>query len=125
VVEQRSAVLNVPNEVAIGQFADHQEITRFSSIDDRNYRPVVMRLQKLSQDISDKLTASKPETQIPLIAQTALEPIFEVPYARCSSFRGRQEVLEEMERYFNPSSPCDQLVYAITGLGTVPYSSYF
>lgn len=56
IVEQRSAILNVPNEVQIGQFADHKEIARFSSVDDRNYRPVVTRLLKFKQDIHKKLT---------------------------------------------------------------------
>ena len=54
-MEQRSAILNVPNEVQIGQFADHKEIARFSSVNDRNYRPVITRLLKFKQDIYKKL----------------------------------------------------------------------
>nr|KMM72098.1 hypothetical protein CPAG_08397 [Coccidioides posadasii RMSCC 3488] len=54
VVEQRSALLNVPNEIPIGQFADHRSIARFSSVNDRNYRPVITRLLKFRQDITQK-----------------------------------------------------------------------
>lgn len=54
VVEHRSAILNLPNEVPIGQNADHRDIARFESPTDRNYRPVASRLQKFHDDIANK-----------------------------------------------------------------------
>jgi hypothetical protein len=53
-VEHRSAILNLPNEVPIGQNADHRDMARFESPTDRNYRPVASRLQKFHDDIANK-----------------------------------------------------------------------
>ena len=44
----------MPNEVRIGQNADHREIARFSSLQDRNFRPLLRRLEKFSSDILDE-----------------------------------------------------------------------
>ncbi|QVM13232.1 hypothetical protein D8B26_007846 [Coccidioides posadasii str. Silveira] len=119
VVEQRSALLNVPNEIPIGQFADHRSIARFSSVDDRNYRPVITRLLKFRQDITQKparFSHSSEDAQSPK-SDFDSDPIFEVPFDRCVSFRGRQQLLESMEKYFSQRSSNQPLVYALTGLG--------
>ncbi|KAL9585407.1 MAG: hypothetical protein Q9203_004257 [Teloschistes exilis] len=55
IIEHGSAILNVPNEVVIGQNADHHEIARFVSLHDRNLRPVLSRLNIFRQDISNQL----------------------------------------------------------------------
>ncbi|KMU85898.1 hypothetical protein CIHG_03427 [Coccidioides immitis H538.4] len=119
VVEQRSALLNVPNEIPIGQFADHRSIARFSSVNDRNYRPVITRLLKFRQDITQKsarLPHSSQDAQS-LNSDFDSDSIFEVPFDRCVSFRGRQQLLESMEKYFSQCSSNKQLIYALTGLG--------
>ncbi|PYH46386.1 LipA and NB-ARC domain protein [Aspergillus saccharolyticus JOP 1030-1] len=119
VVEQRSAILNIPNEIPIGQFADHRNIARFSSVKDRNYRPVVTRLLKFKQDITRALTSpascSREEQFSKLDMDTEL--VFDVPFDRCTSFRGRQQLLDNMDKYFSQSSSDRQLIYALTGLG--------
>ncbi|KAL9119010.1 MAG: hypothetical protein Q9187_004437 [Circinaria calcarea] len=54
VVEHHSAILNLPNEVAIGQNSDHRNMARFKSMHDRNFRPVLFRLEKFRRDISKR-----------------------------------------------------------------------
>ena len=54
IVKESSAVLMVPNEVRIGQNADHREIARFSSLQDRNFRPLLSRLKQFRDDIFDE-----------------------------------------------------------------------
>jgi hypothetical protein len=64
VVERHSAVLNLPNEVAIPQCADHREIARFESLHDRNFRPVLTRINIFKEDILGKvksITSGQPE----------------------------------------------------------------
>ncbi len=50
-----SAILRTPNEVAIGQNANHREITKFSDAKDMNYRPVLSKLLKFGEDISQHI----------------------------------------------------------------------
>ena len=57
-VEHRSAVMNITNEVAIGQNANHQNMARFSSIHDRNFRPVLSRLNYFRNNIANQLELS-------------------------------------------------------------------
>ncbi|KAI1950901.1 hypothetical protein LOZ57_001449 [Ophidiomyces ophidiicola] len=63
VVEQRSAILNVPGEISIGQFANHRDIARFSSVADRNYRPVLTRLLRFTKDLAKICTLSASNLQ--------------------------------------------------------------
>ncbi|KAI9889407.1 MAG: hypothetical protein M1814_005343 [Vezdaea aestivalis] len=51
IVDRQSALLNLPNEVSIGQNADHRGIARFYSQDDPNLRPIVSRLIKFQRDL--------------------------------------------------------------------------
>ncbi|EAL88797.1 LipA and NB-ARC domain protein [Aspergillus fumigatus Af293] len=51
IVDQRSAILNVPHEIAVPQFADHRNIARFRSSQDRSFRPVVSRLKDFAQTL--------------------------------------------------------------------------
>ncbi|KAI1972184.1 hypothetical protein LOZ35_004696 [Ophidiomyces ophidiicola] len=110
VVEQRSAILNVPCEISIGQFADHRDIARFSSVADRNYRPVLTRLLRFTQDLAKMRTC-------PTDNSKDLNFIFEIPLDRCISFRGREALLSEMEMFFNQPCHDQPLIYALTGLG--------
>ncbi|PYH76481.1 hypothetical protein BO82DRAFT_205030 [Aspergillus uvarum CBS 121591] len=118
VVKQRSAILNIPNEIPIGQFADHRSIARFSSVEDRNYTPVLARLLKFKQDIA-RILAGPPSC----LQEEGPRPdlntgfIFDVPFDRFTLFCGRQQLLHLMERYFSQSSSVRPLVYALTGLG--------
>lgn len=54
VVKESSAVLMLPNEVRIGQNSDHREIARFLSLQDRNFRSVLRRLEIFKDDIIKK-----------------------------------------------------------------------
>ena len=40
-------MLNLPNEEVIGQQSDHHEIVRFESLSDRNFRPLLSRLNEI------------------------------------------------------------------------------
>ncbi|KAJ5938432.1 hypothetical protein N7466_001566 [Penicillium verhagenii] len=51
VVEQQSAILNVPDEITIPQFADHRNIVRFRSHQDRTFRPVMSRLKQIAHEL--------------------------------------------------------------------------
>lgn len=55
VVKESSAVLMLPNEVRIGQNSDHRGIARFLSLQDRNFRPLLKRLEIFKDDIVKKL----------------------------------------------------------------------
>ena len=57
VVKESSAVLMLPNEVRIGQNTDHREIARFLSLQDRNFRPLLKRLEIFKDDIVKRLEA--------------------------------------------------------------------
>ena len=53
VVDRRSSVVGAPNEFIIGQNCNHRDIARFRSMNDRNFRPVVSRLQKFKRDLEN------------------------------------------------------------------------
>jgi len=55
VVKEPSAVLMLPNEVRIGQNSDHREIARFLSLSDRNFRPLLKRLEIFKDEIVQKM----------------------------------------------------------------------
>ena len=48
-------MLMLPNEVRIGQNSDHREIARFLSLQDRNFRPLLKRLEIFKDNIVLKL----------------------------------------------------------------------
>ncbi len=55
VVKEPSAVLMLPNEVRIDQNWDHREIGRFLSLQDRNFRPLLRRLEIFTDEIVQKM----------------------------------------------------------------------
>ncbi|KAK2753074.1 hypothetical protein FQN55_005034 [Onygenales sp. PD_40] len=114
VVEEHSAILNVPNEIPIGQYADHRDIARFSSYEDRNFRPVMTRLLTFKDDIAGKNISLTTNLGAPTSDEGS---IFEIPFTECSTFRGREDLLQSIERYFSQPNPNGQLIYALTGLG--------
>ncbi|KAF3896736.1 LipA and NB-ARC domain-containing protein [Trichophyton interdigitale] len=123
IIKRRSARLLVPGEVNINLYADHRNICRFSSADDRNFRPVVSQLIQFYRDIKAKKATPIPCSPLkprgavtPKIGITTNEPIFEVPFARCITFQGRQDLLSEMESYFGQSNCNKPRVYVISGL---------
>lgn len=48
--------MNIPTEISIGQNADHRDIARFKSASDRNFRPVLSRIEKFKRDIECEST---------------------------------------------------------------------
>ncbi|KAL8797717.1 MAG: hypothetical protein Q9195_000069 [Heterodermia aff. obscurata] len=66
VVEKSSAVLNLPNEEAIPQLADHRGIARFESNKDRNFRAVINRLVAFKTSIERQRDGGCGKTQIAL-----------------------------------------------------------
>lgn len=67
VVEKASAVLNLPNEEPIPQFADHRGIARFESNKDRNFRAVINRLVAFKRSIErqrDGISMSLTDIQV-------------------------------------------------------------
>lgn len=126
--------------MVIGQNADHREIARFVSLDDRNLRPILSRLNIFRQDISNQLqsmasgqsTIERLDTKgmsprkystcrrlIP-VSVAATYAIFETPFPPCDTFQGRETLLSKMEAFFYTSSTpkSSQLTFAICGLGT-------
>jgi hypothetical protein len=61
VVDMDSAILRAPNEVAIGQNANHSDITKFADVFDMNYRPVLLRLLQLGENISKIILSATKE----------------------------------------------------------------
>jgi hypothetical protein len=136
-VEHRSAILNLPNEVPIGQNADHRDIARFESPTDRNYRPVASRLQKFHDDIANKEVNSNFRQVTVDLAQSGRRTkhifgllvtkadffaettsIFEIPVSLGRIFHGRDSLLKEIDDFFVTSSfRKQQLSFAICGLG--------
>lgn len=55
VVKESSAVLMLDHEVRIGQNSDHRGIARFSSLQDRNFRPLLKRLEVFRAEIVKKM----------------------------------------------------------------------
>lgn len=109
------------------------------SIHDRNFRPVLSRLEKFRQDITKKeVSSARTESGIELpssggksnictesdtIIMTFYLPdssnFFEIPISPCGIFCGRVAILNQMEDYFHKShaESSGQLTFAICGLG--------
>ena len=62
IVTEQSAALNVPSEVKIGQNADHRDMARFVSIHDRNFRPMLTRLDMFQTGLASQLDSSTQES---------------------------------------------------------------
>ncbi|GAQ12031.1 folylpolyglutamate synthase [Aspergillus lentulus] len=116
IVDQRSAVLNVPHEITVPQFADHRNIARFRSSQDRSFRPVLSRLKEFAQTLRSghpggtrSFTDQNNESCIPFDLQT--QP--------CSFFRGRDDVFDMLKTCFNEdqNQPQTRRTFAICGLG--------
>ncbi|KAH2142986.1 hypothetical protein KXV68_006358 [Aspergillus fumigatus] len=126
IVDQRSAILNVPHEIAVPQFADHRNIARFRSSQDRSFRPVVSRLKDFAQTIRSgylgetrSFTDQNNESSIP----------FDLRTQPCSFFRGRDDVFGKLKTYFHEDQKQAQggagktqtaLHYAVQNLSKYP-----
>ncbi|KAK5994660.1 Protein SERAC1-like protein [Cladobotryum mycophilum] len=124
VVEKHSAILNVPDEVIIGQYADHRSIARFSSVDDRSYRPVLSRLVQMGKEIKNTALVkvqvaygTQPSQENTIQTTNDDDAPFLVPFAQCIAFHGRESLIADMEKYFWNSRSGQQLIFAISGLG--------
>ena len=137
IVKESSAVLMVPNEVRIGQNADHREIARFSSLQDRNFRPLLSRLKQFRDDIFDEtkrqetrgesgqsvnkksMNISPRRRNLINVLLVAEKSLAELPFPPCDTFRGRTDVLRKMEEFFGESlhEPLKQKRFTICGLG--------
>ena len=119
VVEHQSAILRLPGEIAIGQNSDHRDLARFTSLHDRNFRPVVCRLEKFFRDIGSRDAPDGMGTAAADRRISNASAFFEIPYSPCSTFRGREDLLRSMEVYFHGQSDKTdgRLSFAICGLG--------
>ncbi|KAF8426994.1 hypothetical protein EV426DRAFT_636094 [Tirmania nivea] len=113
-------IKRIANEITIGQYADHRNIVRFESTGDRNFRPVLSRLKKFEEDIVEKLHQNSSQFLQPAqpVQKESTIPL-DLPFLPCSSFRGRNDVLEKMRIYFygeEPKTHCRR-AFAICGLG--------
>ncbi|KAL5342888.1 hypothetical protein BJX70DRAFT_409220 [Aspergillus crustosus] len=132
VVERRSAVLGLENETTIGQFADHRDIVRFKSSQDRSFRPVLSQLEYLLQDISSdeddlailsKRTEGNPASETLWSTHTDHELGISIPGnitgQPCSFFCGRENVLRKITAHFDdgPARGLKRRTFAICGLG--------
>ncbi|KAH1339728.1 hypothetical protein KXX14_006904 [Aspergillus fumigatus] len=116
IVDQRSAILNVPYEIAVPQFADHRNIARFRSSQDRSFRPVVSQLKDFAQTLRSgylgetrSFTDQNNESSIP----------FDLRTQPCLFFRGRDDVFGKLKMYFHKDQKQAQgrRTFAICGLG--------
>ena len=139
IVKESSAVLMLPNEVRIGQNSDHREIARFLSLQDRNFRPLVRRLEVFKDGIAKKLKSlgctSPPREKTSLCESikfckairrgleanqnAAPAQTYECPSLPCDTFQGRKTVLQRMDYYFdyNSAHNLGQLSFALCGFG--------
>jgi hypothetical protein len=136
-VDHRSGILNLPNEIAIGQNANHRDLARFRSENDRNFRPVVSRLQIFKRGIEDDAQRASPgqiSVEISSVHGSVISPllseafihfspgassVLDLPFPPTKFFHGREAYLRHMDEYFFPPATVQktQLVYAICGLG--------
>ncbi len=127
----------MPNEIRIGQNSDHRDIARFLSLQDRNFRPVLQRLEHFRRSIEDRASLREGDEQRSrtMNSQGALDTSafvmsvtngllagrypFEVPFGPVDTFQGRTDALRELEVYFNGqiSPQSGQRIFAICGLG--------
>ena len=137
VVDKHSAVLNIPNEIVIGQPSDHRQIVRFGSSKSITFRPVLSRLKEVEARVkadlcavaersnetlrlmSDRLVCthgkeSRDNPSIPL----------EIPLASCLLFLGRGRALDQIQHFFfDQDTAKSRRIFAICGLGM--FSNHF
>ncbi|KAM5430281.1 hypothetical protein McanCB56680_004946 [Microsporum canis] len=113
-VTKDSSLLKIPGEEIFGMDTHHRNICRFYAADDPFYQAIVPFFIGFSKGIDRLLTPSAPAMSNPIIETEAL---FDVPYARCLEFQGREKLLADIELYFGESDPEKQRVYGISGLG--------
>ncbi|RPB21265.1 hypothetical protein L211DRAFT_890067 [Terfezia boudieri ATCC MYA-4762] len=119
-MEHHSAILNLPDEVTIGQYANHRNIVRFESIGDRNFRPVLSRLKRFEEDIVKKVHQDSPQLLQPeQSVQKEYTIPLDLPFLPCSSFHGRNDVLDKMRLHFygGETETHRRRSFAICGLG--------
>ena len=97
-------------------------MARFASLHDRNFRPVVSRLEKFYKDIGSRVMPDAlDQMATPALVHKTSNPsaFFEIPFSPCSTFRGREDLLKSMEDYFHGHSgkTGGRLSFAICGLG--------
>ena len=133
IVEKHSAVLNTPDEITIGQPADHRQLVRFGSSKSITFRPVLSRLKDIEARIKADICAAagiatdklrlmkgKPDyiheekprahSRIPL----------DIPMASCSVFLGRSRALDQIQHFFfDQNLSKSRKIFAICGLGMV------
>ncbi|RAK99392.1 LipA and NB-ARC domain protein [Aspergillus ibericus CBS 121593] len=111
IVEQQSAVLNVPHEITVPQFADHRNIVRFKSLQDRSFRPVVSRLKEFAGTLHDVFTLEK-------TSHMQRDPAipFDISAVPCSTLFGRADILETMRMYFDRNKGQTRSIFALCGL---------
>jgi hypothetical protein len=133
IVEERSAILAMSNETAIGQDSDHRELARFKSAEDRGFRSVISRLRSievlvsssgwkgilgaelLREFLSQFAVTNSAECSLHALASSGL---YEVPKPLTGWFCGRGDTLNMLHKYFfdgRDRSPA-QLSFAICGL---------
>ena len=105
--------------MTVPQNSDHREIARFPSLQDRNFRSVLSRLETFRDDIAGKNAGPSDEVASQSHKTGPKKLYFETPYPPCDTFRGRVEPLNQMQAFFHasPKAEVGQLTFAICGLG--------
>ena len=128
----------LPNEVRIGQNADHREIARFLSLQDRNFRPLLRRLEIFKDDIVRKIQsftsklAPRETHSLGIVLSQPLDQserdpapgqLYECPSLPCDTFYGRENELERIGCHFNEKLDhrSTQSSVAICGFGECCY----
>jgi len=78
-------------------------MARFASAHDRNFRPVVSRLEKFYKDTESRKVLDALEKPVLERETSSKSAFFEIPFLPCSTFRGREDLLS-MEEHFHGQS---------------------
>lgn len=125
VVERESAILGWPEEHPIPQNTDHRGIAKFHSRDDRNFRPLILRLEHLQNILKQYGFLGGDAVNSALSARAGVEPgRRRIPLALtvppCPILLGRDDVLSILYNYFHAEqlggTPIRR-TFAICGLG--------
>lgn len=131
VVDKHSAVLNIPDEIVIGQPSDHRQIVRFGSSKSITFRPVLSRLKEVEARIRSDLYVFTERSNDKLrLMSDRLDCVHEekprehpripldIPVASCSLFMGRKHALDQIQHFFfEQSAVQSRKIFAICGLG--------
>ncbi|KAF2004056.1 hypothetical protein P154DRAFT_427728 [Amniculicola lignicola CBS 123094] len=131
IVEKGTAILGHPAEEAIELHANHTEIARMSGKNDKNFTNIAASLAKWCKKAItgvEESTETKKAKEAIVTKEAketkSLDPpralnytFYETPFAPCETFKGREDLLESMDDYFEGGEMQRQRTFVLAGLG--------